>query len=127
MHEFRSSTLELIKSPSQYGGYDPRLVTEWVRVSSQVSNSVRTKRDHLCLDWFMKIPLHPFVTEQFWGTVSRVVKVSDHGRHVMSLSPVPLKTHRVGERCMLNLSRAQTSSSLDHGSKLRGPSPKARV
>ncbi|GFT52110.1 uncharacterized protein TNCV_4504851 [Trichonephila clavipes] len=29
---------------------------------------------------------------------------------VMSSSPVPLKTHRVGERCSLNLSRAQTSS-----------------
>ncbi|GFW30470.1 uncharacterized protein TNCV_454081 [Trichonephila clavipes] len=62
-----------------------------------------------------------------------VVKVSDH---VMSSSPVvPLKTHRVGQRCTLNLSRAETSSrwcgvvvrrgvpaqvsstSLDHGSK----------
>ncbi|GFT30953.1 hypothetical protein TNCV_1683251 [Trichonephila clavipes] len=29
---------------------------------------------------------------------------------VTSSSPVPLKTHRVGERCTLNLSRAQTSS-----------------
>ncbi|GFT82505.1 uncharacterized protein TNCV_2898061 [Trichonephila clavipes] len=57
-------------------------------------------------------------------------------------APVPLKTRRVGQRCTLNLSRAETSSrwcgvvvreavpaqvsstSLDHGSKLRGPSPK---
>ncbi|GFU62186.1 hypothetical protein TNCV_2474171 [Trichonephila clavipes] len=39
-----------------------------------------------------------------------VVKVSDHGRHVMSSSPVPLKTYRIGKRCTLNLSRAQTSS-----------------
>ncbi|GFW24061.1 uncharacterized protein TNCV_4951051 [Trichonephila clavipes] len=64
---------------------------------------------------------------------------------VMSLSPVPLKTRRVAQRCTLNLSRAQTSSrwcgmvvrswvpaqvsstSLDHGSKLRDPSPKALV
>ncbi|GFX01635.1 integrase catalytic domain-containing protein [Trichonephila clavipes] len=64
---------------------------------------------------------------------------------VMSSSPVPLKTRRVGQRCTLNLSRAQTSSrwcgvvvrrgmpaqvsstSLDHGSKSRGPSPKALV
>ncbi|GFU73107.1 uncharacterized protein TNCV_1353981 [Trichonephila clavipes] len=57
---------------------------------------------------------------------------------VTSSSPVPLKTRRVGQRCMLNLSRAETSSrwcgvvvkrggvpaqvsstSLDHGSKLR--------
>ncbi|GFV38479.1 hypothetical protein TNCV_4393601 [Trichonephila clavipes] len=29
---------------------------------------------------------------------------------VKSSSPVPLKTHRVGQRCMLNLSRAETSS-----------------
>ncbi|GFX31444.1 transposable element Tc1 transposase [Trichonephila clavipes] len=41
---------------------------------------------------------------------SPVVKVSDHGRHVMSSSPVPLKTHRMGQRCTLNLSRAHTSS-----------------
>ncbi|GFV86141.1 uncharacterized protein TNCV_671381 [Trichonephila clavipes] len=29
---------------------------------------------------------------------------------VMSSTPVPLKTHRVGQRCTLNLSRAETSS-----------------
>ncbi|GFU55374.1 uncharacterized protein TNCV_200361 [Trichonephila clavipes] len=40
-----------------------------------------------------------------------VVKVSDHGRHVMSLIPVPLKTRRVGKRCNLNLSRAEMSTS----------------
>ncbi|GFU98058.1 uncharacterized protein TNCV_233331 [Trichonephila clavipes] len=44
------------------------------------------------------------------GCGSPVVKISDHGRHVMSSSLVPLKTRRVGERCTLNLSRAQTSS-----------------
>ncbi|GFV60134.1 uncharacterized protein TNCV_3886521 [Trichonephila clavipes] len=62
---------------------------------------------------------------------------------VTSSSPVPLKTRGVGQRCALNLSRAETSSrwcgvvvregvpaqvsstSLDHGSKLRGPSPKS--
>ncbi|GFW92945.1 hypothetical protein TNCV_3495781 [Trichonephila clavipes] len=42
------------------------------------------------------------------GRGSLVVKVSDHGWHVMSSSRVPLKTHRVGERCTLNLPRAQT-------------------
>ncbi|GFV21233.1 uncharacterized protein TNCV_4268661 [Trichonephila clavipes] len=62
---------------------------------------------------------------------------------VTGSSPVPLKARRVGQRCTLNLSRAETSSrwcgvvvrrpaqvsstSLDHGSKLRGPSPKALV
>ncbi|GFS95174.1 uncharacterized protein TNCV_2705191 [Trichonephila clavipes] len=29
---------------------------------------------------------------------------------VLSSSPIPLKTHRVGQRCTLNLSRAETSS-----------------
>ncbi|GFX29310.1 hypothetical protein TNCV_3218441 [Trichonephila clavipes] len=44
------------------------------------------------------------------GCGSPVVKVSNHGRHGMSSSPVPLKTRRVGQRCTLNLSRAETSS-----------------
>ncbi|GFY34903.1 uncharacterized protein TNCV_154761 [Trichonephila clavipes] len=79
------------------------------------------------------------------GYGSPVVRVSDHGKRVMSSSPVTSKTRRVGQRCTLNLSRAQTSfrwcgvvvrrgvpaqvsaSSLDYGSKLRGPSPKALV
>ncbi|GFV51747.1 uncharacterized protein TNCV_1321031 [Trichonephila clavipes] len=43
-----------------------------------------------------------------WG--SPVVKVLDHDRHVMSSIPVPLKTRRVGQRCTLNLSRAEMSS-----------------
>ncbi|GFU34636.1 uncharacterized protein TNCV_1993551 [Trichonephila clavipes] len=64
---------------------------------------------------------------------------------VTGSSLVPLKIRHVGQRCTLNLSRAETSSrwcgvvvrrgvpaqvsstSLDHGSKLRGPSPKALV
>ncbi|GFW13577.1 hypothetical protein TNCV_1210431 [Trichonephila clavipes] len=44
------------------------------------------------------------------GCGSLVVNVSDHGRHVMNSSPVLLKTHRVAQRCTLNLSRAETSS-----------------
>ncbi|GFX40820.1 uncharacterized protein TNCV_3760422 [Trichonephila clavipes] len=72
--------------------------------------------------------------------VGGVVKVSDRDWLVTSSSPVPLKTRRVGKRCSINLSRDQTSSrwygvveegvpaqvsssSPDHGSKLRGPSP----
>ncbi|GFV77152.1 hypothetical protein TNCV_1771641 [Trichonephila clavipes] len=39
-----------------------------------------------------------------------VIKVSDHGRHVLSSSLVPLKTHRVRQRCTLNLLRAEMSS-----------------
>ncbi|GFV92192.1 hypothetical protein TNCV_1896281 [Trichonephila clavipes] len=45
-----------------------------------------------------------------WGCGSPVVKVSNHGRYVMSSIQVPLKTRRVGQRCTLNLSRAETSS-----------------
>ncbi|GFU89655.1 uncharacterized protein TNCV_1920651 [Trichonephila clavipes] len=49
--------------------------------------------------------------QHLWkGCGSPVVRVSDHGRYVMSSSPVPLKTHRVGQRCTLHLSRAETSS-----------------
>ncbi|GFW73173.1 hypothetical protein TNCV_483991 [Trichonephila clavipes] len=44
------------------------------------------------------------------GRGSGVVKVSDHGRNVTNSSLVPLKTRRVGQRCTLNLSRAQSSS-----------------
>ncbi|GFX08675.1 uncharacterized protein TNCV_62021 [Trichonephila clavipes] len=44
------------------------------------------------------------------GRGSPVVKVSNHGRHVKSSIPVPPKTRRVGQRCTLNLSRAETSS-----------------
>ncbi|GFY08931.1 uncharacterized protein TNCV_4661231 [Trichonephila clavipes] len=77
---------------------------------------------------------------------SLVVRVLDRGWRIMSSSRVPLKTRRVGERFTLNLLRAQTSSrwcgvvikrggvpaqvmssSLDHGSKLRIPSPKFLV
>ncbi|GFW15985.1 uncharacterized protein TNCV_4432581 [Trichonephila clavipes] len=45
-----------------------------------------------------------------WGYGSLEITVSDHDRHVMSSSPVPLRTRRVGERCALNLPRVQTSS-----------------
>ncbi|GFT72851.1 hypothetical protein TNCV_5065781 [Trichonephila clavipes] len=45
------------------------------------------------------------------GRRSRVVKVSDRACHVMSSSPVPLKTRHVGKRYTLNLPRAETSSS----------------
>ncbi|GFX50681.1 uncharacterized protein TNCV_2722671 [Trichonephila clavipes] len=44
------------------------------------------------------------------GRGSLVVKASDRGWLVTSSSPEPMKTRRVGERCTLNLSRAQTSS-----------------
>ncbi|GFV48468.1 uncharacterized protein TNCV_4587381 [Trichonephila clavipes] len=54
--------------------------------------------------------LHFFFWEHLEGCGSPVVKVSNHGRHVMSSIPVPLKTRCVGQRCTLNLSRAETPS-----------------
>ncbi|GFU63387.1 uncharacterized protein TNCV_44331 [Trichonephila clavipes] len=42
--------------------------------------------------------------------VYQVVKVSNHGWHVSSSSPVPQKTRRVGQPCTLNLSRTEMSS-----------------
>ncbi|GFX35525.1 uncharacterized protein TNCV_103321 [Trichonephila clavipes] len=55
--------------------------------------------------------VHPMqLSDDLGGCGSPVVKVSNHGRHVMSSIPVPLKTRRVGQRCTLNLSRAETSS-----------------
>ncbi|GFU40274.1 uncharacterized protein TNCV_1733741 [Trichonephila clavipes] len=39
---------------------------------------------------------------------------------VTSSSPVPLKTRRVGQRCTLNLSRAETSSRWCGGGVKRG-------
>ncbi|GFW24221.1 uncharacterized protein TNCV_1847801 [Trichonephila clavipes] len=44
------------------------------------------------------------------GRGNLVVKASDRSSLATSSSPVPLKTHHVGERCTLNLSRAQTST-----------------
>ncbi|PRD37704.1 UNVERIFIED_CONTAM: hypothetical protein NCL1_05223 [Trichonephila clavipes] len=50
------------------------------------------------------------------GLVAGVAAVAEWYRyrtvacHVTSSSPVPLKTGRVGQRCTLNLSRAETSS-----------------
>ncbi|GFS91042.1 uncharacterized protein TNCV_2120271 [Trichonephila clavipes] len=56
---------------------------------------------------------------------SPVDNVSDHGRPVMSSNPVPLMTRHVGQRCRLNLSRAETSSrwcgSYERGFQLRCP------
>ncbi|GFV54214.1 hypothetical protein TNCV_2163061 [Trichonephila clavipes] len=46
------------------------------------------------------------------GCGSPVVTVSDHDRRVMSWNPLLLKTRRVGQRCTLNLSKAQTFSRL---------------
>ncbi|GFU73557.1 uncharacterized protein TNCV_3359971 [Trichonephila clavipes] len=68
-----------------------------------------------------------FGVEKLGGCGSTVVKVSDHGRHVRSLIPVPLKTHRVGERFTLNLSRAETSSRCENFIPLHSVKARNRI
>ncbi|GFU91408.1 hypothetical protein TNCV_2541761 [Trichonephila clavipes] len=48
--------------------------------------------------------------EEMTGRGGRVVYVSDRGWLCHELEPSTTKTHRVGQRCTLNLSRAETSS-----------------
>ncbi|GFU71615.1 uncharacterized protein TNCV_3035551 [Trichonephila clavipes] len=71
---------------------------------SKVSNSGVDNASHELVALTTRLP------PPLRGCGSPVVKVSNHGRHVMSSIPVPLKTRRVGQRCTLNLSRAETSS-----------------
>ncbi|GFU84726.1 hypothetical protein TNCV_2126671 [Trichonephila clavipes] len=60
--------------------------------------------------WLLRHNIQHLLTHPWNGRSSLVVRVSDRSWLVTSSSPVPLKTRRVGERCQLNLSRAQTSS-----------------
>ncbi|GFT61367.1 hypothetical protein TNCV_1962611 [Trichonephila clavipes] len=53
--------------------------------------------------------LFPNIAKFCYGYGSPIVKILDHGRHVLSSSPVPLKVHRVGQRLKLNLSRGDLS------------------
>ncbi|GFV69235.1 uncharacterized protein TNCV_3861581 [Trichonephila clavipes] len=66
---------------------------------AQVSS---TSLDHGC-----RAAMH---VKKLGGCGSSVIRVSDHARHVMSSSPVPLKNRRVEQRSTLNQSRAETSS-----------------
>ncbi|GFW95859.1 hypothetical protein TNCV_1625191 [Trichonephila clavipes] len=71
------------------------------------------KKREIC-DKYLAVPMKTVIQENIFKAIahqscgSLVVKASDHGRHVPSSSPVPLKTLRVGQRCTLNLSRAET-------------------
>ncbi|GFT58561.1 uncharacterized protein TNCV_1250321 [Trichonephila clavipes] len=90
------------------------------------------------------VPLTPRRVDGLVAAVAEWYRYRTVACFVTGSIPVPLKTRRVGQRCTLNLSRAETSSrwcgnkerrvpaqvsstSLDHGSKLRGPSPGALV
>ncbi|GFX08595.1 uncharacterized protein TNCV_4170941 [Trichonephila clavipes] len=63
------------------------------------------------MQWHNGESIRASLQSEVWaGHSGPVVNVSDRGRHVTSSSLVPLKIRRVGERCIENLSRAQTSS-----------------
>ncbi|GFV59841.1 hypothetical protein TNCV_4739691 [Trichonephila clavipes] len=84
--------------------------TSKIKVDVQsVHLSYRDTLEH-AMEWISAHVVAEWSPPKYSGLGSRVVKVLDHGRHVMSTSPVPLKTRRVRQRCTLNLSRAQTSS-----------------
>ncbi|GFT47256.1 hypothetical protein TNCV_3748671 [Trichonephila clavipes] len=83
---------------------DAKMVT---KVAKLVANLVAKNDTNLALPpGFAKFSLN----RHYNGCSSPVVKVSDHGRHIVSSSPVPPKIRRVGQRCMLNQSRAEASS-----------------
>ncbi|GFU17208.1 uncharacterized protein TNCV_1854381 [Trichonephila clavipes] len=99
------------------------IVTEWNTISSEETSKLiqsmpkrlkevlrRVRVIQLAIKSLVDIPIKTVFPLGVGGCGSPVVKVSDHGRHVMSSSPVPLKTRRVGQRCTLNLSRVETSS-----------------
>ncbi|GFV51275.1 uncharacterized protein TNCV_2174621 [Trichonephila clavipes] len=97
------------------------------------------------LDYFGAEPGKLTRTYNYVAAVAEWYRYRTMACLVTSSSPVPLKTRRLGQRCTLNLSRAEMSScccgvvvrrgvpaqvsstSLDHGSKLRGLLPKALV
>ncbi|GFV51100.1 uncharacterized protein TNCV_4743771 [Trichonephila clavipes] len=86
--------------PSETRGVEGRMHAnpESSRIIKQ-SSKTRKKSAICCL-----------IPQLLGGRGILVVKVSDWGSHVTNLNPVPLKTPRVGQRCTLNLSRAETSS-----------------
>ncbi|GFW75522.1 uncharacterized protein TNCV_4427051 [Trichonephila clavipes] len=135
--------------------FDRRSIHEVCRQTSEhlyfdsSASKIDTSIDSSCLGEVPNeksaIPIQ-IISHQSQAAVAEWYRYRTVACFVTSSSPVPLKTRRVGQRCTLNLSRAQTSSrwcgvvvrrgevpaqvsstSLDHGSKLRGPSPKALV
>ncbi|GFX94289.1 uncharacterized protein TNCV_4293341 [Trichonephila clavipes] len=62
-------------------------------------NTTKVARVHQMLTHFLRV-----------AAVAKWYRYRIVAYHVTSSSPVPLKTRRVGQRCTLNLSRAETSS-----------------
>ncbi|GFW48413.1 uncharacterized protein TNCV_1109751 [Trichonephila clavipes] len=70
----------------------------------------------LAVTWRLRIRGQHVMSSSSSATKDPVAAAAEWYRHrivagfVTSSSPVPLKTRRVGQRCTLNLSRAETSS-----------------
>ncbi|GFV64797.1 hypothetical protein TNCV_808941 [Trichonephila clavipes] len=82
----------------------------FIREDKEVGGRMRIRQQFLGHLVLVLVERFVHISQFDSGCGSPVVKVSDQGRHVMRLSPVPLKTRRVGQRCTLNMSRAETSS-----------------
>ncbi|GFW24052.1 uncharacterized protein TNCV_4950961 [Trichonephila clavipes] len=81
-----------------------QIAARWV--PHPLMEAQRWLRYAICSDHFARMKQDG----SFKACGSPVVKVSDQGRQFMSSSPAQLKTRPVGQRCSLNLSRAETSS-----------------
>ncbi|GFV09955.1 uncharacterized protein TNCV_4517091 [Trichonephila clavipes] len=90
--------------PQNWGGNEPNC-----SVTCMVLKATANDRRHLALSWASVWP-SPISKSIVAAVAEWPKKVSDRGWLVTSSSPVPLKTRCVGERCMLNLSSAQTFS-----------------
>ncbi|GFW40333.1 uncharacterized protein TNCV_1018911 [Trichonephila clavipes] len=99
-----SSQIKITKSAHNHFVFEEDAIVKYVLFNEKKKKSIDEKGDELFWN------VNHEMTRMTWGCGSPVVKISDHGRHVMSSSPVPSKTRRVGQRCTLNLSRAETSS-----------------
>ncbi|GFW87771.1 uncharacterized protein TNCV_4487361 [Trichonephila clavipes] len=83
---------------------------------TMVSCSEKNRESCLTRHFSHRCFINPALRSSFTLSLRSVAAVAEWYRHrivagfVTSSSPVPLKTRRVGQRCTLNLSRAETSS-----------------
>ncbi|GFU44498.1 uncharacterized protein TNCV_1506201 [Trichonephila clavipes] len=67
-------------------------------------------KERQCQNWFTKFRSGDFSLKDEVAAVAEWYRYRTVACFVTGSSPVPLKTRRVGQRCTLNLSRAETSS-----------------
>ncbi|GFT90924.1 hypothetical protein TNCV_1066041 [Trichonephila clavipes] len=94
---------------ARFGSAPPNFETEHPVVDIGLSTSLPlppTSREDLRLDDYLEYPHAVKALYIYKQPCPLLIRT----KHVMSSSPVPLKTRRVGVRCTLNLSRAPISS-----------------